>query len=80
MVSKVRNVRLGVFSGGGCHHPNHMTALLAPERLRTIKIVITGPKPHNQVRSRSDLVASPSVTPSVTPSFVNNSFASANVM
>ena len=22
MVSKVRNVRLGVFSGGGCHHPN----------------------------------------------------------
>ena len=21
MVSKVRNVRLGVFSGGGCHHP-----------------------------------------------------------
>ena len=23
MVSKVRNVRLGVFSGGGCHHPNN---------------------------------------------------------
>ena len=22
MVSKVRNVRLGVFSWGGCHHPN----------------------------------------------------------
>ena len=22
MVSKVRNVRLGVFSGGGCHHSN----------------------------------------------------------
>ena len=22
VVSKVRNVRLGVFSGGGCHHPN----------------------------------------------------------
>ena len=22
MASKVRNVRLGVFSGGGCHHPN----------------------------------------------------------
>ena len=22
MVSKVRNVRFGVFSGGGCHHPN----------------------------------------------------------
>ena len=22
MVSKVRNVRLGVFSRGGCHHPN----------------------------------------------------------
>ena len=22
MVFKVRNVRLGVFSGGGCHHPN----------------------------------------------------------
>ena len=22
MVSKVRNVRLGVFSGGGCQHPN----------------------------------------------------------
>ena len=21
-ISKVRNVRLGVFSGGGCHHPN----------------------------------------------------------
>ena len=25
MVSKVRNVRLGVFSGGGCHHPNVVT-------------------------------------------------------
>ena len=24
MVSKVRNVRLGVFSGGGCHHPNQI--------------------------------------------------------
>ena len=24
MVSKVRNVRLGVFSGGGCHHPNSL--------------------------------------------------------
>ena len=24
MVSKVRNVRLGVFSGGGCHHPNNL--------------------------------------------------------
>ena len=24
MVSKVRNVRLGVFSGGGCHHPNNV--------------------------------------------------------
>ena len=22
LVPKVRNVRLGVFSGGGCHHPN----------------------------------------------------------
>ena len=22
MVSKVKNVRLDVFSGGGCHHPN----------------------------------------------------------
>ena len=22
MVSKVRNVRLGLFSGGGCHHPD----------------------------------------------------------
>ena len=26
MVSKVRNVRLGVFSGGGCHHPNKYLA------------------------------------------------------
>ena len=24
IVSKVRNVRLGVFSGGGCHHPNKL--------------------------------------------------------
>ena len=27
MVSKVRNVRLGVFSGGGCHHPNTYQAV-----------------------------------------------------
>ena len=27
MVSKVRNVRLGVFSGGGCHHPNNIFTL-----------------------------------------------------
>ena len=30
MVSKARNVQLGVFSGGGCHHPNcylNMTTL-----------------------------------------------------
>ena len=29
MVSKVRNVRLGVFSGGGCHHPNNKPSVLA---------------------------------------------------
>ena len=28
MVSKVRNVRLGVFSGGGCHHPNKIETKL----------------------------------------------------
>ena len=28
MVSKVRNVRLGVFSGGGCHHPNTVVSFL----------------------------------------------------
>ena len=28
MVSKVRNVRLGVFSGGGCHHPNTIVGVI----------------------------------------------------
>ena len=29
MVSKVRNVRLGVFSGDGCHHPNIFNKILS---------------------------------------------------
>ena len=28
MISKVRNVRLGVFSGGGCHDPNILLGLV----------------------------------------------------
>ena len=28
MVSKVRNVRLGVFSGGGCDQPNEVKNLI----------------------------------------------------
>ena len=35
MVSKVRNVRLGVFSGGGCHHPKCGNLIRGP--LRALK-------------------------------------------
>ena len=45
MVSKVRSVRLGVFSGGGCHHPNsscnHDNNIQAVEKLDSS--VIAGP-------------------------------------
>ena len=30
MVSKVRNVRFDVFSGGGCHHPNGLSRFRIP--------------------------------------------------
>ena len=45
MVSKVRNVnRLGVFSGGGCHHPNHNNFLFIARStlyLVCLKMIVT---------------------------------------
>ena len=40
MVSKVRNVRLGVFSGGGCHHPNHLRPDFNLSNLKSMQITI----------------------------------------
>ena len=44
MVSKVRNDQLGVFSGGGCYHPNvYETPLLERNSLtHTILMIFSG--------------------------------------
>ena len=58
MVSKVRNVRLGVFSGGGCHHPN---VLKRPKSHLCITII----QPHSIIHSHFPPSPSTSSLPSL---------------
>ena len=60
MVSKVRNVRLGVFSGGGCHHPN---------------VILSGCSSHDQLLDKFGADSLPEISGSLTPAVLTGVLA-----